>query len=832
MKAAIIGTSIWLCMAAALHAQQAVSGVVTDATTGQPVDAATVRLLRGRDERLTTYTLTDAQGRFDLRPRLTDSLQIAVSLLGYKTVQQAVRTGETLRIALEQQAIALREVEVRPGRVWGMRDTVNYDVTQFLTPRDETFKDVVKKLPGIDVNDAGVISYNGKNISNFYVEGLDLADGKYNLITDNLPAKAVETVQVLENHQPVRALQDKIKTENVALNLKLRPEFRDRWMAYVQGGAGASPLLWKSSGNAMQLSRSSQSTYTVKGNNTGEDVTGEQVMLFERETGKMREPAVANFLAQPAITAPLKKERLLFNDVLSLSVNRISKSGETMHLRLAADYTHDVRRQDRGSRTDYFQPADTLRITEQSHTAIRSDEANVSLQLENNAARHFLTNRLSASGSWNRSASLFTGNHPANQQIATTNLGVKNEFGDIRNADTYTLEIRSLLRYNHLPARLTVGDTDCSLPVNSLYSDQSLAFIRKKGAVSHQYTAGTTGQVNNIRNSYSIYALPAWQWNPARWSVNANVSLPLVWTIFPGTGFSRAAANPSASLRYKFNYAWRISASGSFRETYGNLTDLYGAPYRTDYRHITDNQGIMPVQRQQTYSVYGEYKNTTREFFASMSLNRTYTYANRIYDQSFEGDQMTLTAVEAPNRSSGLTLGGALSKGFYDWEMKASLNYAFNRSRGEQLNNGMRVPYISDYMQYEPKISWTPSRYTEIAYLSTFRYGGSVIGRDTRLTPLRRIVQNLNFSYLLSDVDWNVSAQHYHNDIGQSQSVDAFFADFSVRWKPGRWQFGASVTNLFNKRQYSYTEYTSVQSYTSWIDIRGRELILSARYAF
>jgi hypothetical protein len=830
MKTVIIGASLWLCMAATLHAQQTVNGIVTDAATGQPVEAATVRLLHGHDERLTTYTLTDAQGRFALQTRRTDSLQIVVSMLGYKAVKQSVST-ETLRIALEQQAIALREVEVRPGRVWGMRDTINYDITQFLTSHDETFKDVVKRLPGIDVNDAGVISYNGKNISNFYVEGLDLADGKYGQITNNLQAKAVETVQVLENHQPIRALQDKIKTENIALNLKLRPEFRDRWMAYVQGGAGASPLLWKGSGNAMQLSRSSQSTYTVKGNNTGEDVAEEQVMLFERETGKMREPAVAAFLAQPAITAPLKKERLLFNDALSLSVNRISKPGETTHLRLAADFTHDVRRQDRGSLTDYFQPADTLRIAEQSHTGIRSDEANVSLQLENNADRHFLTNRLNASGSWNRSASLFSGNHPADQQIATTNLGLKNEFKDIRNVGTHTLEIRSLLRYNHLPARLTIGDTDFSLPVHSLYSDQSLAFILKKGTVSHQYTAGTTGQVNNIRNSYSLYALPAWQWNPAQWSVNA--SLPLVWTIFPETGFSRAMANPSASLQYKFNYAWRISASGSFRETYGNLTDFYDTPYRTDYRHIIDNRGITPVEQQQAYSVYGEYKNTINEFFASLSLSQTYTSANRIYEQSFEGDQMTLTAVEAPNRSSGQTLGGALSKGFYDWRMKTSLNCAFSRSRGEQLNNGMRLPYTFSYMQYEPKISWTPSRYTEIAYQSTLRYGGSVIGRDTRLTPLRRIVRNLNFTYSQSAiVEWKISAQHYHNDIGQSQSVDAFFADFSARWKPGRWQLDASVTNLFDKRQYSYTEYTSVQSYTSWIDIRGRELILSARYTF
>jgi hypothetical protein len=71
---------------------------------------------------------------------------------------------------------------------------------QFLTSKDETIKDVIKKLPGIDVDDLGVISYNGKNIRNFYVEGMDLTSGRYNQITDNLDAKAVESIQLLENH--------------------------------------------------------------------------------------------------------------------------------------------------------------------------------------------------------------------------------------------------------------------------------------------------------------------------------------------------------------------------------------------------------------------------------------------------------------------------------------------------------------------------------------------------------------------------------------------------------------------------------------------------------
>ena len=108
-----------LCIAATqvFQAQQSVTGSVTDAQTGEPVDAATIQLLHGRNEKLVNYTLTTARGCFTMQVRQTDSLQLVVSLLGYKTVKQAVRTGEDIQIFLETQAFALREVEIRPGRV-------------------------------------------------------------------------------------------------------------------------------------------------------------------------------------------------------------------------------------------------------------------------------------------------------------------------------------------------------------------------------------------------------------------------------------------------------------------------------------------------------------------------------------------------------------------------------------------------------------------------------------------------------------------------------------------------------------------------------------------
>ena len=143
---------------AGLAAQSVIRGIVIDRESQLPVEAATVQLTRGNVSLPINYTLSNNEGTFTLtQPKRTDSLLVSVSLLGYQTQQQAVHAGQTLRFEMEPQVFSLKEVEIRPGRVWGRQDTINYDVTRFLSPKDQSIKDVLRKLPGIDIDDLGKI---------------------------------------------------------------------------------------------------------------------------------------------------------------------------------------------------------------------------------------------------------------------------------------------------------------------------------------------------------------------------------------------------------------------------------------------------------------------------------------------------------------------------------------------------------------------------------------------------------------------------------------------------------------------------------------------------
>ena len=691
------------------------AGQVTDKETGEPIDVASIQISRIGSNKLAGYSFTNADGRFSIQIKESDSLQISVSIIGYKTHTQPVEYNKTLNIQLEQQAFNLREVQVKPGRVWGKQDTINYDVTQFISAKDETIKDVIKRLPGIDVDEVGKISYNGKNISNLYVEGMDLSDGRYNKITNNLQANSVETVQLMQNHQPIRLLQKTVSTEDVAMNIKLKAEFRDKWMSTIQAGAGFSPLLWNASLNAMQLSRKSQSNYSYKSNNTGNDVLDEGMMMISRFSGRAREPEAPSFLGQPSITAPLRKNRLLFNNIHSISGSRLYKLNETTQLRINADYTHDTRKQERGSETSYFYPDDTVTISEQSNTRIQSDQAELKLYLENNAPNKYLTNELNANGNWQKSNSAISGIKDINQQIKTPDIRIRNDFRCMWEKSNYTIEMRSLLRYNHRPSELITDELRQRLNINSFYTDNYISALNKKGIFTQQYSTGVNAQGSNIQNRYGIYLSPMWQLNDGKWQTS--VSVPLVLTLFSDVNeahinpaiavhqnkSARVAANPAFSTSYKLNYAWRFSLSAMFNEQYGGITNSHTIPYLTDYRHVTQNNGILPVQRIQNYSAYGEYKNTINEFFATLSLSYSHNWSNLIREQSFNDDKIYYSSLPLSNTSDSRSIRGTISKGFYDIKMKIALDYLFSNTHAWQLSNEKKIPLRINSMQYTPR---------------------------------------------------------------------------------------------------------------------------------
>ena len=379
----------------ACHTQaQTIRGQVTDSLTHEPLVGATVTLHRGMETSFLDYAITDTEGRFAFKRSEAKGLNISVTYLGYRKKTTPAIGGKDMLIELLPDAITLKEVTIKSGRISLRQDTIKYDLARFASSKDNNVKDILKKLPGIDVDEnSGEISYQGKAISHFYVEGMDVTGGSYNQVNENLKADAVESAEIIEHHQPIRSLRNKVPTENIALNLTLKPEARSKWIWNTQAGIGyGDETIYNTRLNAIQLAKSKQGLYTYKADHSGKDLTSELQQLTSNDVHQPDE--VPSFISHPTFSMPLEKHRLLDNDTHLLSLNRIHRKKEIKQNRLSLRYLHDEQNREQGTSEGYHCPSDTIRVVDEQDHRMRTDLLRADWDYELNGEESFTRNVL------------------------------------------------------------------------------------------------------------------------------------------------------------------------------------------------------------------------------------------------------------------------------------------------------------------------------------------------------------------------------------------------------------------------------------------------------
>ena len=255
--------------------RRTVTGTVTDSKTGKAVSYVTVKALNAADS-LLTYAMTGGDGAFTLTIN-KGTTAVEFTLMGYETKRVGIRNmRQGMRVSLAPSGIMLKELTVKARPIERHRDTLNYNVAAFKGKEDRYIEDVLKKMPGIEVADNGAISYQGKPINKFNIEGQDLLGNQYNQATRNLPADAVSTVQVMENDQPIRALKDRVPSDKATLNIKLKQGYKLRPLGEAKGGLGGfSHVLWNNRLTLINAGRKNQLFLTARMNNNGENLAGD-----------------------------------------------------------------------------------------------------------------------------------------------------------------------------------------------------------------------------------------------------------------------------------------------------------------------------------------------------------------------------------------------------------------------------------------------------------------------------------------------------------------------------------------------------------------------------
>ncbi|MAK01325.1 MAG: TonB-dependent receptor [Flavobacteriaceae bacterium] len=227
-----------------IFSQIKMTGKVTD-SIGTPLELANIILINSESNSLETFAMSDDKGNYKLSLKKNTSYNLQVSYIGMSTFSQMLITKDNdifknFSLQSNNQLDAVELTYEIPVVISG--DTLVYDADSFKTGTERKLEDVLKNLPGVEINDDGEIEVEGKAVTKVMVEGKDFFDGDSKIASKNIPSNAVDKVQILKNYAEVGQLSSvQNNQDNIAINIKLKKGKDKFWFGNILAGSGESP---------------------------------------------------------------------------------------------------------------------------------------------------------------------------------------------------------------------------------------------------------------------------------------------------------------------------------------------------------------------------------------------------------------------------------------------------------------------------------------------------------------------------------------------------------------------------------------------------------------
>jgi hypothetical protein len=230
-----------------------ITGILTDSANHKiSLNYATVSVYKAGDSLLTTYKLSDDKGLFKINNLNTGiKYRLVITAWQYGTYRKEVEVPDMNSavnlgtLYLSTKANDLNEVVITSERppIVVRKDTIEFNAESFKTLPSAVVEDLLKKLPGVSIQDDGSIRVNGKSVSKILVDGKAFFGGDQQIATKNLPANIIDKVQVVDDKQAKRRDPD-LEDANVPqiINLKLKKAIKQGAFGKLYAGVGLKEL--------------------------------------------------------------------------------------------------------------------------------------------------------------------------------------------------------------------------------------------------------------------------------------------------------------------------------------------------------------------------------------------------------------------------------------------------------------------------------------------------------------------------------------------------------------------------------------------------------------
>jgi len=845
----------------------------------EPQSQINILVYESESSVLIAYDVSDQNGNFSISvDSESDSLILTSSSVQFTNYTRTIlNTSQKLYIELFIDIKKLKALEVKAKPIEQRGDTLNYLVASFVRQEDRSIEDILRRMPGIEIDQSGKISYQGSPIQNLYVDGLDLMDGRYSIVSKNLPQGSVNSVEVLENHQPLRVLNGKISSTQASINLKLSKGIAATGTAKI--GLGYSPLLWDGNITPMFFSKKIQVLASYQTNNMGFDVSKQltdfslkdYVNMANRPTKK---PKLINI--EGINTPDIEERRYLDNNIHLANLNILVKLKDDFTLRTNVFYINDFQQQFKKINTTLYNPSDTIEFSQVVNNKIYSNYINGAITLNKNTEKYYLNNKLNFKTNWDKSIGVvLTNDNPIVQSLKSPFSALINDLMVIHDLGNHLLSIKSYISYDISPHSLEVSPGQFQEILNNgtnynksiQYLDLSRLFTQNSASIafgwkkisftpkmgfeySNQYQISNISIINNtiannagdafnndlIAQKSKIFISTEFEYKYRKLIVKAIIPVSLnsidLQDVLSKDGqkLNRTFFDPKLKIDYQLNGYWRAKAIASFKNILGEMDKVHYKYLLESYRVLSKNNA--PISETYYSRFFGSlsFRNPINSFFNTLNYSYTIKNRNLIYSNIIDANGTSiLLANYKANTSYYHTVNLRSSKYIQEIKSTIRLHLAFNHQKGQSLMNNKffetkNVLYIMKPSLYIRIFEWLNTEYNlESQFIETF-----IEKKKYSSLNINRHILNI-YIYPSKNQNISIKTEYYRIDNKDSFFVDVLYRytitkkrlDFEIRW-----------TNILNNKSYISYQTSDFSVWESTYLLRPAQLTASVKFNF
>lgn len=871
--------------------QTVLSGTISD-SSGKTIAYASVSIFNIKTEAGIYFTKSDEKGFYRLlipdTLRLTNLAIRAISI-GYRKEIKAINVPNTfINFRLNPDAQQLPNVIVKntDAKIRIKSDTLTYNTADFADKSDKFIVDIIRKIPGIEIETSGRIKYQGRFINYFYIDGDNILDEKYSIATKNIPQEIVEKIQVIENNQHIKMLNGIVPSESPAINITLKDKARINFINSSRLGLGTETVK-EGEINSLAFKSKFKAINILRYNNSGIDPAEDVASHGNTDIYSIQEnrPSIDLVNLGIAGTPSINKNRYLFNNAGLLNINDFLKTKKDLSFRVNAYYLPDKQERSYTFSSNYYLPADTVTYVENQH--IRSNLRNLHalVNININTTKRYVNNSLTIDYSTTHNAAdLITSRNSVSQQLNSAVKGFTNYANGLKLlANGKFIEFYSLVSYNNRPQDLSVspglhqeilnGNKPFSQSIQHIaapvfFTNNYISYKTANGILFQSYRMGfliqkgdlnstlTLQQVDNTVTALTDSFSNQLHWQKNKFYTEAEYRLDIgrnsIRLTIPA-GYSIIKQNNVIfNTRYNVNrfmltpfFLWRhkvgreniLSAGYRFDTQLSNMNENYPGIILTNYQSLISNN--IPIQQTytNTYNVGMDLRKSIKLLFLNISGTYMEKRAGFLYASTLQNNIIQRKVLSIPNTIYQTSISTGISKYLFSIRSTILARHTLQFSTNLQLQNNLLFPITNISNHLTTGITARPNSQVSITYemLQIWSLSKTTANSSNKQFSLSTYHNKQFLELVISPTDRlsiKLKNEHYYYKASEQPSSSLYFADVSVQYSLPKKPIGIELicSNLGNSKQLSTisTSENSISSFTYMI--RPRFLLLRASF--